>query len=114
MDELVAWLGQQLDTDAAENADPYAATAWHARGCESLPDVLYPDRELGACDCGAPARVLREVDAKRQVLAEHERYAAERRRMMGGWDPQSDDSPILYALAAVYSDRPGFREEWRP
>ncbi|MDX2667408.1 DUF6221 family protein [Streptomyces stelliscabiei] len=61
-----------------------------------------------------PARVLREVEAKRSIIEQHERYAAERRRMMGGWDPQSDDSPILAALAAVYADRPGYREEWRP
>ncbi|WP_376731227.1 DUF6221 family protein [Streptomyces broussonetiae] len=33
---------------------------------------------------------------------------------MGGWDPQSDDSPILAALAAVYENRPGYRDEWRP
>ncbi|MDX2566070.1 DUF6221 family protein [Streptomyces scabiei] len=61
-----------------------------------------------------PARVLREVEAKRSIIEQHERYAAERRRMMGGWDPQSDDSPILAALAAVYADRPGYREEWKP
>lgn len=46
-------------------------------------------------------------------LVRGRRYVA-RRRMMGGWDPQSDDSPILAALAAVYENRPGYRDEWRP
>ncbi|MFJ2909374.1 DUF6221 family protein [Streptomyces sp. NPDC087228] len=33
---------------------------------------------------------------------------------MGGWDPGSDDSPILAALATVYADHPEYRPEWRP
>ncbi|MFB7832023.1 DUF6221 family protein [Streptomyces sp. NPDC056056] len=62
-----------------------------------------------------PARVLAEVDAKRQIIEQHERYAAERRRMMGGWDSQGpEDSPILTALASVYADHPDYRDEWRP
>ncbi|WP_282698023.1 DUF6221 family protein [Streptomyces sp. CC208A] len=61
-----------------------------------------------------PTRVLAEVEAKRQIIEQHERYAAERRRMMGGWDPQSDDSPILAALATVYADHPDYRPEWAP
>lgn len=61
-----------------------------------------------------PERVLAEVEAKRQILDQNERYTAERRRMMGGWDPQSDDSPILAALATVYADHPDYRPEWAP
>lgn len=60
-----------------------------------------------------PARVLAEVDAKRRIIAEYERFAAERRRMMGGWDP-GDVSPILAALALPYADQPGYRQEWKP
>ena len=59
----------------------------------------------------APARVLREVEAKRRILDDYERYAAERRRAMGGWDSR-EVSPILAALALPYSDRPGYCEEW--
>lgn len=124
MDELVRWLGKQLDDDerAARAATP---GPWHAQdgGVVSDDDEQWPvaetqsarDREdrvhIARHD---PARVLREIDAKRRIIDQHKRYAAERRRMMGGWDPQSDDSPILAALASVYADRPGFREEWRP
>lgn len=77
-----------------------------------------------------PARVLREVDAKRQLLALHEPS-----RNVGA-DSNEDDSSAfvvccglcqvgvvqdgdwpcetLRLLALPYSDRPGYREEWRP
>lgn len=127
MVDLAQWLRAQLDADAER-----ARTAAEEYG----PDWYYDDgfvlarREDDMVATGSqdfldrqqgehvaewdPARVLREIEAKRQIIDQHERYAAERRRMMGGWDPQSDDSPVLAALAAVYADRPGYREEWRP
>ncbi|MEV7140741.1 DUF6221 family protein [Streptomyces tauricus] len=124
MDDLVRWLGMQLDEDEriARAATP---GPWHAQdgGVISDDDDQWPvasaesrrdraDRvHVATWD---PARVLREIEAKRSIIEQHERYAAERRRMMGGWDPQSDDSPILAALAAVYADRPGYLESWRP
>jgi hypothetical protein len=55
-----------------------------------------------------PARVLREVDAKRTCIAflghpdappGEGRYVAER---------------VLWLLALAYSDHPDYREEWRP
>jgi hypothetical protein len=61
-----------------------------------------------------PARVLAEVDAKRRIIAEYERYAAERRRAMNGWESSREVSPILAALALPYADRKGYREEWKP
>jgi hypothetical protein len=75
-----------------------------------------------------PARVLREVEAKRAVIAEHA-------TMTAIWWPDveaieveccercSNDEhevaveapcPTLLALAAVYQDHPDWREEWRP
>ena len=61
-----------------------------------------------------PARVLREIDAKRVLLADYERFVAERRRMMGGWDSYPEPSPVLMAFAAVYADHSDYRDEWRP
>jgi hypothetical protein len=61
-----------------------------------------------------PARTLREVEAKRRIISEYERYVAERRRAMGGWDTYSEPSPVIAALAAVYADHPDYRQEWRP
>ncbi|MER5950217.1 DUF6221 family protein [Streptomyces sp. NPDC001904] len=58
-----------------------------------------------------PARVLREIDAKREAL----RFLAA--------ELDSTDTPWWYAdkvekllkLAALpFADRPGYREEWRP
>lgn len=60
-----------------------------------------------------PASTLREVESKRRIISEYERYAAERRRMMGGWESSREVSPILIAIALLYADRPGYREEWR-
>lgn len=61
-----------------------------------------------------PARVLAEVEAKRELLADYERFVAERRRMMGGWDSYPEPSPVLTAFATVYADHPDYRPEWRP
>lgn len=61
-----------------------------------------------------PQRILAEVDAKRMIIADYERFLAERRRAMGGWDSYPDVSPTMAALASVYADHPDYREEWRP
>lgn len=60
-----------------------------------------------------PARILREVEAKRALLDDYERFVAERRRMMNGWDSYPEVSPVLTAFAAVYADHPQYRDEWR-
>ena len=68
-----------------------------------------------------PARILREVEAKRKIVAEH--------AMEPGFLPPScsrcyetDDDweallwpcPTIRALASVYSDHPDYDETWRP
>ncbi|MET8826065.1 DUF6221 family protein [Streptomyces sp. NPDC004610] len=130
MDDLVIWLRTQLDADAAGAADPYAEKSWHAKGCESLPDVLYPERETGACDCGVPSRLLREIDAKRQLVNAHSRphecvalTGSGEKSVVDGqpwelWELEhtSDDGPCttLCVLALPYADRDGYLPEWRP
>lgn len=118
MDELVEWLRAQLDEDAASTADPHAERAWHARGCESVPDVLYPDRETGACDCGVPARVLREIEADRKLVAE---YVSAQETVDAIAHPDMYDVGRAQGLedavrrrASAYGQRPGYREDWRP
>ena len=76
-----------------------------------------------------PARVLREVAAKRRVLARH-RSPAEGEWRPGDFDrycvgcqvdidtgvPYTDDindCPELCDMASVYADRPGCKEEWK-
>lgn len=115
MEDLVRWLGEQLDVDVREIADAYPATAWHSRNCESVPDVLYPDRETGACDCGVPDRLLREIDAKRRLLAAYAQVAANdvnELEYAHGWANALGEAVRL--LAPPYADRPGYREEWKP
>lgn len=53
-----------------------------------------------------PARVLREVAAKRALMVELD--------SSGG--PETEDAyhVVLRRLAAVYADHPDYREEWRP
>ena len=44
------------------------ADSIHNRSCESVPDILYPDRETGACDCGEPEAVIADSDAKLALI----------------------------------------------
>ena len=116
MADLVQWLRAQLDADTAEIADPYADKAWHARDCESVPDVLYPDRETGACDCGVPARVLREIEMKRSLVAAYADMLTVGPDIEGGYkrpirEALARQAPnFLIVLALPYADRPGFVE----
>lgn len=101
MEELVRWLGEQLDADEriARAADTEKATGWW----------WWPDSESAAERHIAehnPDRVLREIDAKRKIV---ERYA---------WLREHGDTGgtawVLPLLALPYADRPGYREEWHP
>lgn len=58
-----------------------------------------------------PARVLREVAAKRAIIEQYEGYVKERMRLMNGW-PNLEIPPFMLALAAVYSNHPDYRKEW--
>lgn len=138
MDDLVRWLGDQLDVDAARaeaarDAEFCKDGRWLGKGPfeeglgsvhseaseailgeeESVPFALAD--HIAAHD---PARVLREIDAKRQVLAEYEQAA---RYAKTTWGQSNADQSrartlgkVVRLLAAVCADRPGYREEWRP
>jgi hypothetical protein len=67
-----------------------------------------------------PARVLREVEAKRWIIDEHE-VADQGCETCGNYDPtglhaHETDGPCatLRLLALPYADHEDFREEWRP
>ena len=133
MVELVEWLRAQFDEDeriaraatpgpwsvndesyaewviAANGTEVVAGGRWggEASVFESTEDALH----IAAHD---PARVLREIDAKRRIIAEH---------WLNGWvcdtcddgevPPPPFPCPTLRLLALPYADRPGYREEWR-
>lgn len=119
MDDLARWLGQQLDEDeriarAAEGDPVFDGTGIviernRARG--------FPDRVAGLISPVAthiavwgPARVLREIDAKRDLLRFAEGIHDHHETFTTGVAARLEQTLRLFALA--YADRPGFREEW--
>lgn len=68
-----------------------------------------------------PARVLREIDAKRKLLRALESSEVALRNTEPGKDPHDLVKGATNGLraavrvhAAVYADRPGYKESWRP
>ena len=115
------------------------ADSIHNRSCESVPDILYPDRETGACDCGEPGGVIADCDAKLalvdDLLAERHQVvedcwytcAAATEERDGGETCNEADSgkPCncgrdtrvarrLQLLAMPYISHSDYRDEWRP
>lgn len=115
MDDLVQWLREQLDED--ERTARRAGDSFRQIGETGVIVATEGDR---AEECASanwagiakhivahdPARVLREIDAKRQIV---DRYA---------WLREHGDTGnmawVLQVLALPYADQPGYREEWRP
>lgn len=115
MDELVRWLGEQLDADAA----PIAMPNWHEPYC------MDPNVEDGRCFyCGGeedPTKVtyqarspewLHEVEAKRELLRLAVRAHDYHETFMSGFAAELERVLRMFALA--YKDRPGYLEKWRP
>ncbi|MET8694736.1 DUF6221 family protein [Streptomyces bauhiniae] len=104
MDDLVQWLTTQLDEDER------IARAADADLSNVFTRIEVFDAEMAADErhivTHGPARVLREIDAKRRIV---ERYAWLREHGDTG-----DIAWVLPLLALPYEDREGFREEWRP
>ncbi|MFD5217476.1 DUF6221 family protein [Streptomyces tendae] len=120
MNDLVQWLRAQL-ADDERIARAAHAPNWSTDGRRGLhygvEDEWITDA-LTTADADHmarhdPARVLREIDAKRQVIAEHDVYG---RKLGERMDCQSLDFPCrtLRLLALPYADRPGYRPDWRP
>jgi hypothetical protein len=72
------------------------------------------------CDCGLPARVLAECEAKRRIVAHYlgSRGALAKltdplRRLLGEAINESH-ADALKPLALPYTDHPDYDESWRP
>jgi hypothetical protein len=100
-----------------DNARPVVEAVKSLYGDEGPAEPLYVDGEAVAAHVARhdPARVLREVAAKRDLL---DRHASSERSAEG---PLANDSEVYYAealeeavriLATTYSDHQDFREEW--
>jgi hypothetical protein len=127
MDELVQWLRAVLDAEAEEaqaTADEFGSVWTADETTDSVrSDIEYvsvvgePNSPVGFIAEHDPARVLREIDAKRQILAEH-RQAQPRWCVVcdvpGDYQGREFGCTTVRLLALPYADRPGYREEWRP
>jgi hypothetical protein len=112
MDELARWLRDQLDEDERivreANTSPEMVTGI-PRSYAQAPVALHIARFAD------PARVLREIDAKRRIVNLHARTHHQCVAEDGPtqWHAK-DPCATLRLLALPYVDRPGYREEWRP
>jgi Family of unknown function (DUF6221) len=108
MSDLTAFLAARLGEDEAGGYPDV-----HERSCATAGPISFP------CDCAYPARVLREVEAKRKILAEHRlddmvpgvcyrcRYG-----VPAHWESTPYPCPTLRALAAVYAGHPDYDPAW--
>lgn len=137
MDDLARWLGEQLDEDeriAREAPGP----AWEHRQIrgdfdesvvfEDYIAVADPERNtvvFSEVDSEVlpfalrydPARVLREIEIKRAILALHTQSVRDGCWVCdvpGGHRLRSDACTTVRMLAVVYADRTDYQESWRP
>ena len=119
MDDLVRWLVKQLDEDErnarAATLGPWVQSGvgdygWTVDFGRSGAGVETADSDQGLADADFiaahnPARVLREIAAKRRIIDEC---------AWGGPDHADVYEAVLRRLALPYADRPGYVEDWRP
>ncbi|MET7654185.1 MULTISPECIES: DUF6221 family protein [unclassified Streptomyces] len=121
MDDLVVWLRAQLDEDEriarAATLGPWVQSGvgdygWTVDFGRPGAGVETSDTDQGLADADFiathnPARVLREIKAKRAILRE---------LPVKDWhEPCSPLVQLVLAhMAAPYNYRPGYRGEWRP
>jgi Family of unknown function (DUF6221) len=120
--DLVAFLSARLDEDEA--AAVKAREGPRSQFVEADADIeplLFDE----AGEFSLPARVLREVEAKRAILTEHspgnpaldpEQFERPTCGVChaGGWDwdPENWPCPTVRAIAAVYRDHPDYDPAW--
>ncbi|MFF8485188.1 DUF6221 family protein [Streptomyces antibioticus] len=132
MRDLVQWLRAQLDDD--ERAARRAGDSFRQIGETGVIVAVEGDR---AEECASanwagiaehivahdPARVLREIEAKRRIMECHEPWVAGNgdticgrcgREHIDGRPGGHFPCQTLRLLALPYAHRPGYRDEWRP
>lgn len=135
-DEFVKWLSAQFDADAAAATEAMRDRDGVWSYVESPSGEHKVIDNLGYAVTGEepdpnanpwwtyphiarhnPARVLREIDAKRRILDLHDELEN------ASWRDEYDESTngqisglyqAIRLLALRYADRPGYRAEWKP
>jgi hypothetical protein len=111
-DDLITWLRAQLDEDErvarAARGERWEADGDFIFGAESADEIHFagmptvPGHAIQAYLLNNdPARVLREVEAKRRILD----------NALFGMNSVTGEE-ICRLLALPYADRPGYLEEW--
>jgi hypothetical protein len=148
MDDLITWLRAQLDDDE-RTARACGAVSWvdDVSGMVHVDPAAIRDNKLAFGHLGYvagaapgaigdayraqiarhdPARVLREVEAKRAILDGIQMcHACGTGRRCIPHDVSAGllttvrpahpvDDQLVRLLASPFSDRPGYREEWKP
>ncbi|NUO42393.1 MAG: hypothetical protein HOV82_10175 [Streptomyces sp.] len=125
MDELVEWLRAQLDEDErtarAAGSDVWrrqdhpsdTVAVYDLKGEPVVYDEGWPtEAQQAHIAAHDPARVLREIDAKRDLLRFAEGVHDHHATFTTGVASRLEATLRLFA--AAYVDRPGYRDEWRP
>jgi hypothetical protein len=133
--DLVAFLRARLDEDeaAAKAAEENSFAPWaivnpgevvyfEDRGDEGKPYIVAECDGVEEAEHIArhdPARVLREVEAKRRIVDRYEDAVTRQddpahSRIAAFHEVAEYDDWVLPLLALPYSDHPDYREEWRP
>jgi hypothetical protein len=114
--DLVQFLRARLDEDEqrARRAIDGPRNQFVDADSDVVP-LLFADDGEG--EFNLPARVLAEVDAKRQALDHYERIQQHVRKSDGGDDYIFAEGAVckqLQYMALPYRERPDYRPEWAP
>jgi hypothetical protein len=114
VDDLVAWLGPQVDEDERK----VTAMEREEKRVQTAPIFgSHPPNWLAGVDIFVSSKRWRaEVEAKRQIIDQHpaddDGFCGDGIGLVGcKW---AYPCPTLRLLAVVYADRPGYQDEWRP
>jgi len=110
---------------ARVDEDERAAQACLSRDWTVRNGTLHDDQPFDSGDLGIerlrhiarhdPARVLREVEAKRRLLAKHA-HVVDGTQSSWTWFEGSESASreVAQLLALPFSDHPDYQEAWRP
>ena len=117
MTDLIAFLNARLDEDEsrARATMRMGAPPWSEVGRgERIPEMAHIERH-------SPARVLREIEADRELLRRYVDMArnADERRAEGHPSPAVENMRDAFYVAvliraAVHNDHPDYMQEWKP